>query len=282
MPSTSLFRSPAVYLAPLFALAMLLSGCTETVAAVTVIKEFTPPPPTGTYKVGNPYEINGIWYYPEEDPYYDEVGIASWYGEPFHGRTTANGDIYDMNELTAAHKTLPMPIYVRVTNLENGRSLVLKVNDRGPFAEGRIIDVSRRAAQLLDFSVQGIVQVRVQVVDYETGLTYAELEGGVEPQIPGEDELLVVTADDNVTLTNIEVLGERFVQVGAYSDADNAFVVSNALTDVADVQVHRVTSENSVLYRVRLGPFATENDAEVVRRYVAMRGYPEALIVVDP
>ncbi|MBT7612228.1 MAG: septal ring lytic transglycosylase RlpA family protein, partial [Rhodospirillaceae bacterium] len=210
-------------------------------------------------------------------PHYDQEGIASWYGDPFHGRTTANGETYDMNELTAAHKTLPMPVYVRVTNLENGRSLVLRVNDRGPFVSGRIIDVSRRAAQLLDFQQAGTTHVRVQVVDQETELTYAELGG--QPVVP--DETLVIAPAPSVQLTEYEISGERFVQIGAYSDADNAFVVSNALTDVGEVQVHRVTNDDGALYRVRLGPYASEDAAEVVLRDVAMRGYPEAVIVVD-
>jgi rare lipoprotein A len=117
---------------------------------------------TGAYKVGNPYQINGVWYYPKEDPFYDETGIASWYGPDFHGKATANGESYDMDALTAAHRTLPLPTVVRVTNLENGRSLRLRVNDRGPYARGRIIDVSRRAAHLLGFHQNGTARVRVQ------------------------------------------------------------------------------------------------------------------------
>lgn len=116
----------------------------------------------GAYKVGNPYQISGVWYYPKEDPFYDETGVASWYGSDFHGKSTANGERYDMDALTAAHRTLPMPTIVRVTNLENGRSIRLRVNDRGPYARGRIIDVSRRAANLLGFQGQGTARVRVQ------------------------------------------------------------------------------------------------------------------------
>ncbi|WP_368744684.1 septal ring lytic transglycosylase RlpA family protein, partial [Desertibaculum subflavum] len=118
----------------------------------------------GVYKVGNPYQINGVWYYPQENPNYDETGIASWYGPGFHGKSTANGETYDQNELTAAHQTLPMPSFVRVTNLENGRSIVVRVNDRGPFANGRIIDMTRRGSQLLGFHERGTARVRVQAV----------------------------------------------------------------------------------------------------------------------
>ena len=120
------------------------------------------------YKVGKPYEIDGVWYYPAVDYNYTETGIASWYGPDFHGLDTANGETYDMNALTAAHRTLPMPSMVRVTNLENGRQIALRVNDRGPFANNRIIDVSRRAAQLLGFEQQGTARVRVEIMDAES------------------------------------------------------------------------------------------------------------------
>ncbi|MGH6930340.1 MAG: septal ring lytic transglycosylase RlpA family protein [Dongiaceae bacterium] len=134
----------------------------------------------GAYKVGNPYQINGVWYYPATDYAYAETGIASWYGPGFHGRATANGEGYDQNGLTAAHRTLPMPSMVRVTNLENGRQLALKVNDRGPFAHNRIIDVSRRAAQLLGFEQQGTARVRVEILADESR-QMAMLHGAATP-----------------------------------------------------------------------------------------------------
>ncbi len=112
---------------------------------------------------GKPYQINGVWYHPKDDPNYDEVGLASWYGPGFHGRRTASGQRYDMNAPTAAHKTLPFGTRVQVTNLENGRSVSLTVNDRGPFVRGRIIDVSRRAAGRLGFRGKGTARVRVRV-----------------------------------------------------------------------------------------------------------------------
>lgn len=122
----------------------------------------------GQYKIGQPYQIGGTWYYPAEDFNYDESGIASWYGEDFHGKYTANGEVFDLNGLTAAHRTLPMPSVVEVTNLDNGRRLAVRVNDRGPFARGRIIDVSRRAAQLLGFEGNGTAKVRVKILVPET------------------------------------------------------------------------------------------------------------------
>lgn len=135
------------------------------------------------YKVGAPYMINGVTYHPREDLSYRRIGIASYYGGEkqgvdFHGRPTANGEIYDMYGLTAAHPTLPMPSVVTVTNLENGRSLTLRVNDRGPFADGRLIDVSRKAARDLGFEEKGTARVRVEVLPDETrALKEAMLRG---------------------------------------------------------------------------------------------------------
>jgi peptidoglycan lytic transglycosylase len=118
----------------------------------------------GRYQVGEPYKVNGKTYKPKEDPNYTKVGLASWYGHAFHGRETANGEIYDMGELTAAHPTLPLPSYVRVTNLANNRSVVVRVNDRGPFKKGRIIDVSATVAEMLDFKRAGTAKVKVEYV----------------------------------------------------------------------------------------------------------------------
>ena len=134
--------------------------------------------PHGIYKVGDPYQINGAWYYPAEDWSYDETGIASWYGEAFHGRYTANGEVFDLNAVTAAHRTLPMPSVAQVTNLDNGRSIEVRVNDRGPYARGRIIDLSRRAAQLLGFETAGTAKVRVKILVPES-IQVASLAGRV-------------------------------------------------------------------------------------------------------
>src|SRR5882672_913958 len=114
----------------------------------------------GTYRVGKPYTVAGRVYVPEEDTNYREEGTASWYGDDFHGRLTANGEVFDMTSLTAAHPTLPMPCYARVTNLSNGKSLIVRVNDRGPYHGNRVIDVSHRAATLLGFQSSGVARVR--------------------------------------------------------------------------------------------------------------------------
>lgn len=118
----------------------------------------------GHYKVGRPYMIKGKWYTPYVDYDYQETGLASWYGPGFHGRMTANGEIFDENDISAAHTTLPLPSVVRVTNLDNGRAMIVRVNDRGPFVDGRILDVSRRTAQMLGFERDGLARVHVELL----------------------------------------------------------------------------------------------------------------------
>lgn len=139
-----------------------LSGLSPQ-AQAEVIKNYG-----GIYKVGNPYKIAGRWYYPKEDYSYSEIGTASWYGEDFNGKPTANGERYNMNTLTAAHRTLPLPSIVRVTNLQNGRSIILRVNDRGPYVKDRIIDLSKRGAQLLGYMGQGTTRVKVEILPKES------------------------------------------------------------------------------------------------------------------
>jgi rare lipoprotein A len=131
----------------------------------------------GVYRVGKPYMVAGRVYVPEEDVNYREDGLASWYGDDFHGRLTANGEVFDMGSLTAAHPTLPMPCYARVTNLSNGKSLVVRVNDRGPYHGNRLIDVSNKAAELLEFKGNGVARVRVEYVGR------APLEGSDDRQL---------------------------------------------------------------------------------------------------
>ncbi len=167
-----------IHFAMLVIAAMVLSACAETQLIIHTAKRANKQE-TGkvTYKVGNPYQIGETWYYPHVNYDYDETGIASWYGPNFHGKLTANGEIYDMNDLTAAHRTLPLPTWVVVTNLDNGRKLKLRVNDRGPYAKGRIIDISRRGSQLLGFQDQGTARVRVEVLVDESRELAARLQG---------------------------------------------------------------------------------------------------------
>jgi rare lipoprotein A len=154
------------------ALCVLLANCSSSVdprygvsPSPRVVEDGEPVPKGGgVYRVGAPYMVAGRMYYPEYNPHYRADGLASWYGEDFHGRSTANGEVFDLNGISAAHPTLPLPSYVRVTNLSNGRSLIVRVNDRGPYTRDRIIDVSTKAAYLLGFHNRGTAWVRVEYV----------------------------------------------------------------------------------------------------------------------
>jgi rare lipoprotein A len=134
----------------------------------------------GRSQVGQPYMVHGKWYYPKENRNYKAVGAASWYGDAFHGRLTANGEVYDLDRLTAAHPTMPLPSYARVTNLKDGASVIVRVNDRGPYAEGRVIDLSKRAAEMLDYSTAGVARVKVEYV-------------GPAPLTPNDDRYLMAS-----------------------------------------------------------------------------------------
>jgi rare lipoprotein A len=276
------------------------------------------PPKVGIYKVGNPYQIDGTWYYPREQPDYDETGIASWYGPTFYGKNTANGEAYDGNALTAAHRTLPMPVNVRVTNLENGKSIIVRVNDRGPYARGRIIDLSRRAAELLDVVQTGTARVRV------TYLSRANLEGGGPPPsdtppeiasalpaaptgrvqvaelglVPGarvaapvrqyamprpaaEAPVAVVSnvPSDQVTRVPVPASTHLYVQVGAFSRLANARMLQAKLG--SGLEVSALQRDGQTLYRVRTGPLNSVDDADAALARITGAGSNDAQIVVD-
>ena len=149
----------------LSAAGLCLAACATTPPPLqTAGTEGQPSPRYNGHKTGQPYEVRGVWYYPKEQPNYDEIGIASWYGEQFHNQYTADGEVFDMHMPSAAHKTLPLPSLVEVTNLSNGKKLIVRVNDRGPFVDGRVIDLSKEAAAELGFVTAGVTKVRVRYV----------------------------------------------------------------------------------------------------------------------
>ncbi len=171
-------REPARLIRPLLAAlaCLFLANCASSdqfarqvdprygvASSPRVVDEGQPVPKGGgTYRVGKPYQVAGRMYVPERDENYRAEGMASWYGSDFHGRLTANGEVYDKDAISAAHPTLPMPSYARVTNLANGRSIIVRVNDRGPYAKDRVIDLSSKTAELLDFKGHGVARVRVE------------------------------------------------------------------------------------------------------------------------
>jgi rare lipoprotein A len=280
------------------------------------------------YKVGNPYKINGQWYYPKVDYEYSETGIASWYGPNFHGKPTANGEIFDMNEVSAAHRTLPLPSVVLVTNLDNGRSLKMRVNDRGPYASGRIIDVSRRSAQLLGFYRQGTARVRVEIVADESrqladnprgapvqaladpgssnsAQNSANVEGGPlqassntspEPAIPamadggvtrealmplGGSDQAMATPEGSIIPIRAASPSQLYVQAGAYSRFDNAKRVRAQLSGLGPVDIHPFQVDGRRLYRVRLGPLSSSDEADRLLADTVRAGYPGSHIVFE-
>lgn len=265
------------------AVALVTGACAETSlvshAVKTVMDEGGG---QGHYKVGEPYQVYGRWYYPAEQPDYDSDGVASWYGPGFHGLRTANGEVFDQNALSAAHTTLPMPSFVRVTNLENGRSLVLRVNDRGPFVDDRIIDVSRRAAQLLGFMNQGTAHVRVEAVPAPEGeVVVASVAPAAAPAEPIETIQVAAAEPAAVTQPSPRAGGTIFVQAGAFGDAVRAEDVRQRVASVGEALVAPVAVNGATLYRVRLGPYISREEASFVLSRVWSLGLTEARLATD-
>ena len=244
-----------------------LAGCSSS----------SPPGKAGVYKLGSPYQIQGRWYFPEYDPNYDRVGIASWYGAPFHGRRTANGERFDRDMVTAAHPTLPLPSLVRVVNLQNRRELVVRVNDRGPFVGDRIIDLSQEAARQLGFEGQGLAQVRVQFV------RLADAEG-VPPQ-PTNRHAQAPTPEPpaerapQLVATPAARCHGPFIQVGAFAEPARAHRVVAELHALQPMPVSLAMPAQDRLARVRLGPIPDPTTAYATLDRLKQSGFSEAFIV---
>ena len=340
----------------LAAIAVILAGCAGSEPHVAGGGHYRPGHPS--YKVGAPYQINGVWYYPKVDYNYDETGVASWYGEAFDQQVTANGEVFDLNELTAAHRTLPLPSIVEVTNLQNGRKMTLRVNDRGPYAQNRILDVSRRAAQLLGFERSGTTPVHVRILKDDsirvaeaakrgsTGdvvLAAAAVGAAVPPSpttataapaarpppgpsiavaelappapsrppepmpaatapvaepSPPRRSWLIASAEaetlaprprqpaplpaaqpDRVTTP----LGSSriFIQAGAFAVPENVQRARTRFSALANVEVTNISVHGNPLYRVRLGPVASVEEADRLLSRLVGGGYPDAHIVKE-
>ncbi len=229
----------------------------------------------GIYKVGNPYKIMGKWYYPKEDYSYSEVGMASWYGDDFHAKRTANGETYDMNTLTAAHRTLPLPSIVRVTNLENGRSLVLRVNDRGPYAKERIIDISKRGAQLLGYQTKGITKVRVDILADESKALKAALLGQKVPNVSKIPVMKTSSSAENSLNT------AYYVQAASFSQENLAQDLCAKLNKFGICKINEVYVNDVIFYRVRIGPLSYREEAEVTLNKIRNYGIYDARVVKD-
>lgn len=234
-----------------------------------------------------PYQVRGRWYTPKEQPGYEEVGMASWYGDAFNGRATSSGERFNMHELTAAHKTLPLPGLVEVTNLDNGRRVVVRVNDRGPFVDGRVIDLSRGAAQELGMISQGVGRVRVRYLGRAPRLgggvvlqRAAASQSPTPPPPASQPVPYTVAAATPVPVsapTQTAGAGGMWVQAGAYADQRAARRIAARLGDRATVQP--TSSGGRELYRVVVGPWDDATAAESARQAVVARGYADALLI---
>ena len=223
------------------------------------------------------YQVRGRWYEPHEQANYDEVGIASWYGPGFDGRPTATGERFDQYALTAAHKTLPLPALVEVTNLANGRQVILRVNDRGPFAEGRIIDLSRGAAEVLGLRSVGVGEVRVRYVGRAPVLGGAVVLQRDQSQSVPISSPTANSAMPSRASASAEQIGSYWVQAAALSDPVMAARLAERLGDGA--RVDRAEVRGRTVFRVRIGPWPDVNAAEQARQSVMTRGLPDALLM---
>jgi len=283
----------------------LAAGLLGLLLAACATPRQTPPPPGASprpsgqptpsaVKLGAPYEVFGRLYVPEDDRTYDRRGIASWYGPAFDGARTANGETYNQLDLTAAHPTLPMPSWVEVTNLDNGRRIVVRVNDRGPFVEGRIIDLSRRAAELLGVDRTGLAEVRVRRVFPE-----GDWARHTPPLVqPGGPPRTRVTLADAVPYTRAqlaartdsaasdraarpaareETAGRHWVQVAALADRGRAETLARRLAGFGPAAT---VAAPEGLWRVRLGPFATATAAAAALARLRAGGWDDARLVL--
>jgi rare lipoprotein A len=248
------------------ALALLVAACASQPKPPVSGGARPSAPSVPGVKIGRPYQVFGVTYYPSDDRGYDEKGIASWYGPTFHAKATANGETYNQEDLTAAHKTLPMPSWVEVTNLDNGRSLVVRINDRGPFVEGRIIDLSRRSAELLGVERPGLARVRVKRVfpegDWARGApTLVSVPAAASPRpLPSAAPAPVDT---------------RFIQVAALSDEGRAKALASVLGDYGPAAA---TPTGTGLWRVRIGPLDGARASGLLED-VRAAGYADARLV---
>ena len=233
--------------------------------------------PAKNYKIGKPYKIFGKWYYPKVDYNYQEHGMASWYGDCDHGKPTANGERFNHHAMTAAHRTLPIPCMVQVTRKDTGKSIIVRVNDRGPFARNRIIDLSKGAARKLDMLSCGHAPVHVKILSHESRILAGDHNSKIRPKTP-QRSIPVIRAPE---VTNPHNYGRYLIQVGAFGSQENAESLRHKLSSLGSCSILPTWVDGRKLYRVRLGPFQNESGADKVLADVAKRGYPEAAIILD-
>jgi rare lipoprotein A len=254
--------------------------------------------------VGNAYQVAGRTFTPHEQPGYDKTGVSSWYGEAFHRRRTSNGEWFDMNTLTAAHATLPLPSYAMVTNLENGKQVVVRINDRGPFVNTRVIDVSKRAADVLGYRNKGTARVRVRLIGpaplrdsnaHMMAMNDALNNGASLSQIAqmGDNaDIQVASAAPRKKFMPEPVQQASYeppvqaapsagyvVRVAVFHNMDNANNAYQALAGFGPTQIIKAVGANGPLYRVQIGPLENETDAQAALDSAIASGFEDARIV---
>ena len=274
----------------------------------------------GQYHVGNPYQVAGRWFNPREQPSYDKTGTASWYGEAFHRRRTSNGEWFDMNTLTAAHATLPLPSYALVTNLENNRQVVVRVNDRGPFVGTRVMDLSKRAADVLGYRLKGKAQVRVKLIGpaptkdsmgHMLAMNQAMKQGASMGQLMAMSNDVSAQAPATAVAMNepvqlrvkkqplavaaaapIEAQPVAFepppvqpkayiVRVGVFHDLDNANTAYQQMQAFGKARIVKAVGANGPLYRVEMGPLESKADADAAMTAAIGEGFEDAKLIVS-
>ena len=283
-------------------ISFFLIGCSEATFLVNSAKRLGTWGDESIYKIGTPYKINGKWYYPAVDYDYEEIGIASWYGPGFHGKKTANGEIFDQNKVSAAHRTLPMPSVVRVTNLDNGKVLPkVRINDRGPFAGNRIIDLSKKAAKELGFVNRGIARVKVEILENESRehalvnsdrkitkvesaeikeIKKTEIVNNFEKEQINTNKVKFLKNEDSSDKNSILTDKPLAIQVGAFTDHRNAKSLTQRLSNF-QAYIERTFVNNKYLYRVRIGPIDNLNLAENIKKKLFELGYTASHLIVN-
>lgn len=341
---------------PIMAVCLLAAGCTDNGFLFRSFGGYSSDS-KATYKIGESYQIKGKWYTPAEDYSYHEKGVASWYQEE-NGKLTANGEKYDENVMSASHKTLPLPSIVRVTNLENGNVAIVRVNDRGPFVNNRLIDVSQKAAEQLEFNMTGTTLVKVEILPDESKRLKGEIlkrNGGqmeeentsgasvlaadvtvedlsnqpiyqpdetvtevykpsdndeefedsyfgipksihqppetVVKQMPLKEEKMVKMTEVSTNVDDDDVseimplkrpVSGHYIQVGAFSNPDNANRVKDELTEISDSQIYIIEKNGSKLHRVRIGPFESREEAVGLLDKLSEKGYGDSTVIFEP
>lgn len=288
---------------------ILIQGCTSSIeVAANLGKKYLVPKEEKKriqkpiYKIGKKYNVGGKYYYPKKDLYYNKTGIASWYGPKFHGKLTANGEIYNQYALTAAHKTLPLPSAVKVTNLKNNKSIVLRINDRGPFVNDRIIDLSSKAADILDLKREGTGLVRVQILREkslyleklakqgsfpeinnlkETELPNITIPSKVAVKIKDTKNQKIVTKKINYNLKNLNKEYKIYIKLASFSSKKNAEIMKKKVSYIDKVKIYKIYKLNKTLYQVKAGPFLSVEKVDQLHSLLLQKGMQGAKIIIE-